>query len=171
MVHSIELLFDPDTEAAIRQIWDGLAALSQLGLSVRTPPGRPHMTLAVADHIGEGADALLRPLAGRLPLPCTVGAPLLLGRSSAILARLVVPTPALLDLHAQVHGACRGELEPEPAPNSLPGRWTPHVTLARRVEGPALGRALAVGGRPQEIAGCFAALRRWNGDEKVEYLI
>ncbi|MEE6176665.1 2'-5' RNA ligase family protein [Mycobacterium sp. 050134] len=171
MVHSIELLFDPGTEAAIRRIWDGLAAPGEPGDSIRTPPGRPHVTLAVADRIADDADALLRPLAARLPLPCIVGAPLLLGRSGAILARLLVPTAALLDLHARVHDACRAWLLPEPAPNSLPGRWTPHVTLARRVEGPALERALRVGGRPPEIVGSLAALRRWDGDAKVDYLI
>lgn len=168
MVHSIELLFDPDTEARLRDMW---AALAAADIPSQAPAGRPHVTLAVADRIAEDADDLLRPLTERLPLACAVGASLLLGRSSAILARLIVPTADLLDLHAEVHRLSGGHLHPEPAPNSLPGRWTPHVTLARRVTGPALGRALRIAGRPQEIAGSFAALRRWNGDKKVDYLI
>ncbi|MGZ4577056.1 MAG: 2'-5' RNA ligase family protein [Mycobacterium sp.] len=168
MVHSIELLFDADTEAAIRQIWDDLAAAD---IPSQAPAARPHVTLAVADRIAEDADALLRPLTERLPLACTVGASLLLGRSSAILARLVVPTAAMLDLHAQVHRVSGEHLQPEPAPNSLPGHWIPHVTLARRVGGAQLGRALRIAGRPQELVGSFAALRRWNGDKKVDYLI
>jgi len=45
MVHSIELLFDRDTEAAIRQIWDGLATAD---IPSQAPAGRPHVTLAVA---------------------------------------------------------------------------------------------------------------------------
>jgi hypothetical protein len=56
-------------------------------------------------------------------------------------------------------------------PNSLPGHWTAHVTLARRVGGPQLGRALRVAGRPAEIAGSIAGLRRWDGNKKAEHLI
>lgn len=168
MVHSIELLFDPETEATIREIWD---ALSGAGIPSQAPAGRPHVTLAVADRIPEEADALLHPLTQRLPLGCAVGASLLLGRSSAILARLVVPTAALLGYHAEVHRLSGGLLAPAPAPNSLPGNWTPHVTLARRVGGPALSRALRIAGRPPVIEGSFAGLRHWNGDKKVDYLI
>ena len=76
MVHSIELLFDADTEATLRRIWDDLSAAD---LPSRTPAGRPHVTLAVAERIEPDVDALLRPVAQRLPLGCTVGAPLLFG--------------------------------------------------------------------------------------------
>ena len=168
MVHSIELLFDDQTEAAIRRIWDDLAAAE---IPSQAPAGRPHVTLAVADRIAEAVDTVLRPLTDQLPLTCAVGAALLLGRSNAILARLIVPTPALLDVHAEVHRLCREQLQPAPAPNSLPGQWTPHVTLARRVSGRTLSRALHIAGRPALLEGSFAGLRRWNGDEKADYLI
>jgi 2'-5' RNA ligase len=168
MVHSIELLFDRDTEAAVRRIWDDLAAGDILS---QTPAGRPHVTLAVADRIAEDADALLRSLTAQLPLACAVGASLLLGRSNAILARLIVPTAELLGFHDEVHRASGRHLVPEAAPNSLPGRWTPHVTLARRVGGPALSRALSIAGKPPLIVGTFAGLRRWDGDERVEHPI
>ena len=168
MVHSIELLFDPDTEATIRDIWDALASA---GIPSQAPAGRPHVTLAVADRIAEEADAQLRPVTERLPLGCAVGASLVLGRSNAILARLIVPTAEVLDLHAEVHRLSGEHLAPAPAPNSLPGHWTPHVTLARRVGGPALSRALRIAGRPPLIEGSFAGLRHWNGDKKVDYLI
>ena len=168
MVHSIELLFDRETEATIRGLWDALAGA---GIPSQAPAGRPHVTLAVADRIAEEADAALRPLAERLPLGCTVGASLLLGRSNAILARLVVPTAELLDFHAEVHRRCGEHLAPAPAPTSLPGQWTPHVTLARRVGEPALSRALRIAGRPPLVEGSFAGLRHWNGEKKVDYLI
>ncbi len=168
MVHSIELLFDAETEATIRHIWDDLAAAN---IPSQAPAGRPHVTLVVADRIAEDVDAPLRPLTDRLPLQCIVGASLLLGRTNAILARLIVPTAGMLGLHAEAHRICGEHLHPEPAPNSLPGRWTPHVTLARRVGGPVLGRALRIAGRPPLIEGTFAGLRRWNGDKKAEYQI
>lgn len=168
MVHSIELLFDPDTEATIRGIWEALAGAD---IPSQSPAARPHVTLAVADRIAEETDALLRPLTRRLPLGCAVGASLLLGRSNAILARLIVPTADLLAFHAEAHRLCGEFLAPEAAPNCLPGNWTPHVTLARRVGGAVLGRALRISGRPAVIEGRFAGLRHWNGDKKVDRLI
>jgi 2'-5' RNA ligase len=168
MVHSIELLFDRDTEAAIRRIWDDLAAAD---IPSQAPAGRPHVTLLVADRIAAGVDTVLRPVAAQLPLSCTVGAALFLGRSNAIMARLIVPTSPLLGLQAQVHRLCAGHLEPGPGPNTLPGQWTPHVTLARRVGGGALPRALRIAGKPSQLDGSFAGLRRWDGSKKADYLI
>ncbi len=168
MVHSIELLFDRDTEAAIRRIWADLAAA---GIPSQAPASRPHVTLVVAERIAPDVDALLRPVAQRLPLGGAVGASLLFGRSNAVLARLIVPTVELLALHAEVHRICGRYVMPAPMPNSLPDRWTGHVTLARRVGGAQLGRALRIAGRPAEIAGSFAALRRWDGSKRAEHLI
>lgn len=168
MVHSIELVFDRDTEAAIRRIW---AELATAGIPSQAPASRPHVTLAVAERITPDVDALLRPLAQQLPLRCAVGAALLFGRSNAVLARLIVPTADLLALHAEVHRICGPYLTPGPMSNSLPDRWTGHVTLARRVGGAQLGRALRIAGRPAEIGGSFAALRRWDGNKRTEHLI
>jgi 2'-5' RNA ligase len=168
MVHSIELLFDRDTEAAIRHIWDDLAGAD---IPSQAPAGRPHVTLAVAERIVPDVDALLRPVAQQLPLDCVVGASLLFGRSNAVLARLIVPTAELLAVHAEVHRICGPYLVPGPMPNSLPGQWTAHVTLARRVGGAQLGRALRIAGRPSELRGAFAGLRRWDGSKRVDHLI
>jgi 2'-5' RNA ligase len=168
MVHSIELVFDRDAEVAIRRIWSDLAAA---GIPSQAPASRPHVTLVVADRIAPDVDALLMPVAQRLPLRCAVGASVLFGKSNAVLARLVVPTTELLAVHAAVHRICGPYVVPDPMPNSLPGHWTAHVTLARRVGDHQLGRALRVTGRPSEIAGSFAGLRRWDGNKKVEHLI
>jgi 2'-5' RNA ligase len=168
MVHSIELLFDDDTEATLRRIWDDLSAADLPG---RTPAGRPHVTLAVAERIEPDVDALLRPVAQRLPLGCAVGAPLLFGQSNAVLARLVVPSADLLALHAEVHRICGPHLLPGPLPHSLPDQWTAHVTLARRVGNAHIEPVLRVAGQPAEIEGTFAGLRRWDGSERVEYPI
>jgi 2'-5' RNA ligase len=166
MVHSIELVFDPDTEAAVRRIWADLAAA---GIPSQAPAARPHVTLAVAEGISAGIDELLRPVIQRLPLNALVGAPVLFGHTSAVFARLLVPTSELLALHAEVHRLCGPHLTPAPLANCLPGQWTAHVTLARRVGGEQLGRALRIAGRPAQIEGSFAGLRRWDGDERVEY--
>jgi 2'-5' RNA ligase len=168
MVHSIELIFDPDTEAAVRRVW---ADLASAGIPSQAPASRPHVTLAVAERIDPEVDELLNPIAQRLPLGCAIGAPVLFGRANVVFARVVVPTSELLALHAEVHRVCLPHLAPAPMSNSLPGQWTGHVTLARRVGGHQLGRALRIAGRPSQIDGRFAGLRRWDGHKKVEHLI
>jgi len=168
MVHSIELVFDPDTEAAIRRVWGDLAGA---GIPSQAPASRPHVTLAVAERIDADVDELLRPVSARLPLPAVVGAPVLFGRADVVFARLIVPTGELLDLHAEVHRLCAAHLRPEPMGNSRPGQWTAHVTLARRVGGAQLGRALRIAGRPARIDATFAGLRRWDGAERAEHPI
>ncbi|AGB23275.1 hypothetical protein Mycsm_02951 [Mycobacterium sp. JS623] len=168
MVHSIELVFDPDTEAAVRHIWDGLR---EAGIPSQAPASRPHATLTVAERIDPEVDAALQPLAARFPFGCRIGAPLLFGRSQFILTRLVVPTAALLDLHAEVYRLCAPHQAPGPMANSLPGQWTCHVTMARRLHGSQLGRALRIAGRPSEIAGKVVGVRRWDGGSKREYPI
>lgn len=168
MVHSIELVFDPDTEAAIRHLWADLAGA---GIPSQAPASRPHVTLAVAERIDPDVDALLAPVARRLPLTATIGAPVLFGRANVVFARLVVPTGELLALHAEVHRVCRPHLQPAAMANSLPDQWTAHVTLARRVGGAQLGRALRIAGRPAQLDGRFAGLRRWDGKAKAEHPI
>ena len=168
MVHSIELVFDHDTEAAIRRIWADLAGA---GIPSQAPASRPHVTLAVAERIDVDVDELLRPVSQRLPLSAAIGAPVLFGRANVVFARLVVPTSELLALHAEVHRLCLPHLRPAPIPNCLPGQWTAHVTVARRVGGGNLGRTLRIAGRPSQIEGQFAGLRRWDGNKKAEHLI
>ena len=88
-----------------------------------------------------------------------------------MLARLVVPTAELLDVHAEVHRLCLPHLSPGPMANALPGQWTAHVTLARRVVPGQMGRALRIAGKPSEIVGSVVGLRRWDGNAKREYPI
>ena len=66
MVHSVELVFDPDTEAAVRHIWDGLR---EAGIPSQAPASRPHATLTVAERIDPEVDALLAPLRAPVPVP------------------------------------------------------------------------------------------------------
>lgn len=172
MAHSIELLFDLDTEAAIRCIWDELAAAwlpSQA--AVTSPTNRPHVTLAVADRVSAAVDGLLVPLAQRLPAPCLVGATLLLGSPKPVLARLVVPSAELVLLHAEATLLCLPHLVGGPMPNTLPGHWTPHATVARGLEPEQLAEAFAIAGAGGDIEGQFVGLRRWDSDSRVDHLI
>lgn len=168
MVHSVELLFDLDTEAVIRRAWDDLRAA---GITAQPPAARPHTTLTVADQIDDAVLPVLAGLSGRFPFGVRIGAALVFGRSAGILARLVVPSAELLDLHAEVCRLSAPHLRPGPMPHTEPGDWTPHVTLARRVPPDRLARALGIAGRPAEISATAIGLRLWNGNARTEIQI
>ncbi|CRZ14514.1 2'-5' RNA ligase family protein [Mycolicibacterium neworleansense] len=168
MVHSVELVFDPDTEAAVRGIWD---ALRDADIPSQAPASRPHATLTVAQRIDARAEEELGVLVDRFPLPCRIGATLIFGRSAGVLARLLVPTAELLTVQADAHRLCLPFMDPAPMPHAEPGQWTPHVTLARRVAPGRLATAMRIAGRPAEIVGRVTGLRHWDGDKRTEHPI
>ncbi len=151
---SIELLLDDRAEALVRAEW---AALAEAGLSSlarhEAASNRPHVTLL--------ARAGLPPAlpSGRieLPLRLVLGPPMLLGTGDRrVLARSVVPSAALLALQASVLDAAR----PGDDEHFLPGRWTPHVTLARRLRVVDAPVALALLGDPVDASA--VAIRHWD---------
>lgn len=172
MVHSVELLFDDDTDAAVRRLWQGLAAAgvpSQAGH--RSPTNRPHVTLTVAEDMADGVDDALRPLLDLLPFDGVIGAPMLFGGRTVTLVRLLVPSVELLDLHRAVDRACLPYVPAGPLAHAAPGQWTPHVTLGRRLNPEQLPTALAVAGISSDIACRITALRHWDGNNRVEHPI
>lgn len=166
MVHSVELLFDSRTEAAIRRCWEDLRAL---GVRAQAAQARPHVTLLVAGGMDHAVAESLSALLPRLPIRCRIGATLVFGRSAAVLARSIVPGDELLEIHAQACRLSADHLTSEPMPHTRPGDWTPHVTLGRRIPADLLPAALSVAGRPAEIVGTFVGLRHWDGDTRIEY--
>lgn len=168
MVHSIELLLDSDTESAIQSVWQ---TLSDKGLHSPSPASRPHVTMVVADRISADVDEQLRPVLERLTLPCVVGAPMVFGRSPFVLVRVVVPSTDLLELQAHVAGVCAPYVAPEAALNTAVGQWTPHITLARRVDPSQLSRALSIRKVTRDIRGSIVGLRRWDGNKRTEHVI
>ena len=143
MVHSVELLFDTEADAAVRRLWDDLTDAGVRSLASSTSPSnRPHVTLSVAEHMDDAVNDALRPLLRRLPFRGTIGAPMVFGRGPFTLVRLVIPSAELLALQAEVHTVCLPHMSPGPLPHAEPGHWTPHVTLARRVPADKLADAL-----------------------------
>jgi hypothetical protein len=171
MAHSVELLFDQHTEAVVVRDW---TALAEAGLPSKgrhqSPTNRPHVTLTVGERIDPAVDAALWEPARQLPLDCLIGAPMVFGRKTLTLVRLIVPAAGLLRLHESVDSICAPYLTPEAFPHARPGQWTPHVTLSRRLAAADLAAALEVIGAGG-IVGTFAGLRRWDGDARVETLI
>lgn len=173
MVHSVELLFDAETDAAVRQVWDELADAGIRSLaSHRSPSNRPHVTVTVAENLDGGVDEALRPMLDHLPLTCVLGAPMLFGSGPSLtLVRLVIPSAELLALHAEVHRVSLPHTATGPLPHADPGRWTPHVTLARRVPLDLLSTAFGVGAVTRDIPATAVGLRHWDGDAKVVHTI
>jgi hypothetical protein len=172
MVHSVELIFDDDTDAAVRRLWHDLAAAglpSQAGH--RSPTNRPHVTLTVAEDMADAVDDALGPLLGLLPLPGLIGAPMLFGGRTVTLVRLLVPSVELLELHREVDRVCRPHTPTGPLPHAAPGQWTPHVTLGRRLLPDQVPTAMAVAGISTDIACRITGLRHWDGNNRVEHPI
>lgn len=172
MVHSVELTFDDATDAAVRRIWDDLTAAGvRSQAAVTSPSNRPHVTLTVAKDIADGVNKALRPIAGRLPLYCRLGAPMLFGSATFTVVRLVVPCAELLALHAEVHDVCLPHMSPGPLRHAGPGQWAPHVTLARGVSPEQLPSIMALPTVSRGIDATVVGLRHWDGNNRVEHPI
>ncbi len=172
MVHSVELLFDAETDAAVRQVWDDLTDAGVRSLASSTSPSnRPHVTLSVAEHMDDAVDDALRPLLRRLPFACTIGAPMVFGRGPFTLVRLLIPSAELLALQGEVHEVCLPHMPPGPLPHAEPGHWTPHVTLARRVAQDKVADALSARHISRDRRGTAVGLRHWDGNNRVEHSI
>jgi hypothetical protein len=142
---SLELLLDPATEAQIRAEWQALADAGLSSLAAHTSPSnRPHITLLVRASIPPMTRDQLSSVV-TLPMPLMLGDPVLFGSGDRrVLARSVVPSLALLDLHGLLHtmvGEDDGETE---AAFTRPRLWTPHIALARRLRLDTLPQALRI---------------------------
>ena len=173
MAHSIELLLDSHSDAAVRAQWQALAdAGLPSQVRVKSATNRPHITLVAAPRISADADEGLRGLAARLPLDCVVGAPLVFSGPRLSLARLIVPSSELLDVHAEVYRLTLPHITGDPYPHCSPGRWTPHATLGRRYTADEIGPALAVvNGCGGDLAARVVGLRRWDSDERADHML
>lgn len=173
MTHSLELLLDPDSEAAVRAQWQALAdAGLPSQLRVKSPTNRPHVTVLAAAEIAEAVDDVLRALASRFPFDCVIGATVVFGGPRLTLARLIVPSAALLSLHDEIYRLSLPHVSGDPYAHCAPGHWTAHATLGRRFTAAEVGAALdVVDSRSGEIAAQVTGLRRWDGDRRVDHLL
>lgn len=173
MAHSIEVLLDDRSDEVIRAQWQRLAdADLPSQLRVKSPTNRPHITLLAAERISPEVDDDLRALADWLPFACVVGAPLVFGGHSSTLARLIVPSARLLDLHAEVYRLTLPHVTGEPFGHCQPGHWTPHATLGRRFTAEQIGPALAAVQEPEgptaDLGARIVGMRRWDSDQRVD---
>lgn len=176
MAQSVELLLDRVGEEAIRAEWDrlGEAGLPTERRATPSPSHRPHITLFAADALPEGTDPVLPSAVAGLDLLLMLGSPMVFGprgqsRDSYVLVRQVVPSLELLELQRRVALMCEAA---EDGPFG-PGRWSPHLTLARRVSAEQVGLALTAlsTGRAREPAVRITACRRWDSVARRDWLL
>jgi len=177
VVQSVELLLDHRLEASVRRQWQTLADVGLPSLAGNLgPSNRPHVTLAVSrSPWPDAVEATVAAAAasGPLPVPLRLGGLVVFTHGRRyVLGRLVVPTPDLLALQTRVAAAGGGV--PGGVPHTTPGRWTPHVTLARALgadQFPIALTALAEHGGTLDLDGEGIAVRRWDGEARRDWLI
>ncbi len=129
------------------------------------------MTLAVREAIPDELNSALAAVA-RTPVAVTLGGLLVFARRRCVLARALVPSSALLDLHAGLQAVLDGDLATGPCPPYLaPGAWTPHVTLARSLTADQVGAAIAVLGPLTDLTGEGVAARRWDAATRRTWVL
>jgi 2'-5' RNA ligase len=130
MAHALELLFDPATEAAVKDLWTRLETAGVPSLASRTHRRhRPHVSLSVAQRIETQQLESVRERLAATHLDITLYSPAVFPRPG-VLYLSVVPTLALLRLHEEVHAALRDGMV-RPRDGYSVGAWMPHCTLAQ----------------------------------------
>jgi 2'-5' RNA ligase len=170
VAQSVELLLDPDTEALVRAQWLALHAAGLPSEHRPEPVGshRPHVTLFAGPVVPDPESELTALVADAPGMPVVLGSVLLFGphRGRYVVVRQLVPTVALLRLQEAVAswcGALRGGQFGR-------GRWSAHVTLARRADAedlPAMLSLLTGEPHPATVTG----VRRWDGTAKRDWLL
>ena len=166
---SVELVPDAAGDAAVRVQWDALVSAGLPSLA-RHPSAsnRPHVTVVAAPLVDpaqdEGLEAALPPL---LPITVRWGAVTVFGPGPHAVVRLVEVPPPLARLNALA-----ASIIGVPADNlTAPGRWSPHLTLARRVCAADLDAVLAVLAAWAQEDVTFVAARRWDPATRQEWAL
>ncbi|MFC7448974.1 2'-5' RNA ligase family protein [Rhodococcus daqingensis] len=169
MVQSVELLLDDALDDAIRREWEQLSVAGLPCVNAhRADAIRPHITLAVAQHLDPEVELELQEGLVAPDLHLSLGGLVVFGGRRMVLAHLVVPTSGLLSLQRTVFRLMHTSAG-IPG-HTRPGDWTPHITLARRMVPEQIGEAMRALS-PSQRAGRAAGIRRWDGDAKREWRI
>jgi hypothetical protein len=77
----------------------------------------------------------------------------------------VLASMELLELQQRVALACGAD----PGGQFGPGRWSPHITLARHVPSDHVGKAVSVLGSRGELDATITRCRRWDGQRRIAW--
>ena len=166
-MQALELLLDEETDDAVRREWSTLRRAGLPSQADHTGASNaPHVTMLATDRIPATDEELGAVVAGAVPLTLHLGPVVAFPGRRLVLARLVVADAALLELHSALVDAGRAT----PSPHTAPGRWVPHVTLARGIPMDELGAALSLLRAPG-FDGAATRLRRWDSVAKQTHPI
>ena len=171
MVQSVELVLDEALDVLVRDEWD---ALRDAGLPSQArhtgASNAPHVTIGVADLVDVEVEAALAAVDYGAGSPLRLGGLLVFGGRRSVLSRVVVPSAGLIATHLAVQAALDGA--PGRPDTTRPGAWTPHVTLARRLDRDQLAAALELlADRPRELVGTIRGARRWDSDARETWAV
>ncbi|WP_053644297.1 2'-5' RNA ligase family protein [Streptomyces sp. XY431] len=168
-MQTVELLCDPPFDRAVRTVWQRLADAGVDSLADNPHPGhRPHLTLATCARMPAGAaERLDELLAETLPLTVRLTGLLSFAARSRrrVLSWAIVPTVELVQLHRRVWELLDGA--EEPSPYYVPGRWSPHLGLTRRLTPEEVSLAHATLGRHPDLTGTFTAARSFDSGTQL----
>lgn len=145
MAQALDLFFDAEADAAVRELWRRLDNAGIPSVATRTHQRhRPHVTLAMGASIPSAARKALRSELGALSLPdlwlYTLGT--FPGEEPALLLGAITDTE-ILAVHTATHDALAGKVT-QPSAYHLPGAWIPHCPLARGITRNELSAGFAV---------------------------
>lgn len=173
MAQSVELLLDQDGDDAVRAEWSSLAdaGLPSERRSGPSPHHSPHITLFAGNEITVDMDAALSAELAGLALHVHLGAVMFFGphRGGYVCVHQVVPSLPLLRLQQRVAELCGADAQGQFGP----GRWTPHVTVARGVTGRDASSVLelASSSRAAGLVARVTRCRRWDGTARTAWLL
>lgn len=167
-MHTVELLPDPATERAVRDVWRRLLDLGLPSQAThRHPTNRPHPTLATAGAPTSEVRGRLRRELAFLPLPLHLDGLVRFTGRTRVLAWAVRPDDVLPRLYERVWRTLRDAPESGRL-NRLhdPARWIPHITLGRGRDpvwrGPQDGLIQQTAAPSGVLAGRWEAARRYD---------
>ncbi len=130
-MRTVELLGDDELDWAVRAAWRRLDEAGLVSLARhRHPTNRPHLTLASAEEIPPGADAVIAGVLRALPVQVRLDGLRFFRARAGVLAWAVDGGDTLRRLQAQIWSALDGA---DRNPQHDPRGWTPHISLARRL--------------------------------------
>jgi 2'-5' RNA ligase len=143
MAYGIGLVFDPHTEAHIKEVWGQLASQG-FATPLARPGCLPHVSLILSETLY--VDDLARDLEGLRHSPRRLEVRVshvgVFTEPELVLFYGLTPTDQLLRVHADVARIYRRWSSAITA-RTQPGVWVPHCTLATRVDASRLSDAIA----------------------------